>query len=1184
MRNTCLSILVVIFLSTSFNVFSHETKSDFHFTENKGQFDDRVQYHTKLHIGDIFFEKNIFTFDLYSPEDLEFAHEYRHLKNSEQNRGDLPITLRKDVYQMHFVGANSLPTLLPENKKQGLKNYFRGNDKSKWVSNARSFKELNYKSLYDYIDVRIYTNHENLKYDFIVRTGGDPSDIMVEYKGVKDLQIKDGGLEIKLSNTSVTELKPFAYQYSNNRKVEVMCELVVNETEVSYRFPNGYDLSKDLIIDPTLIFASLTGSTSDNWGFTATYDLDGNFYGGGIADGSGYPTTTNAYDVSFGSEWDAVITKFNSTGTSLIYSTYLGGDEADQPHSLVTDVDGNLVILGVTSSTNYPTTSGAYDESFNLGNSINEDGIDYNNGTDIFVTKLNSSGSQLLGSTYLGGSSNDGFSLDANLKFNYADHARGEVVLDDNNLIYITSSTNSNNFPTPNGNQQILGGGYDGVVSCFSSDLSSLNWSTFIGGNNGDAGYSIRVDDSNDLVAVCGGTRSNNIGATSGTINPSRPGGTDGYVATFTKSSGSFNALTYLGTNSYDQAYILEIDNAGDIYVTGQTKGSYPVSTGVYSNNNANQFIHKMNNSLTTTDFSTVFGSGLGNSVDISITAFLVDNCKNIYVAGWGGSTNNEGNTDNMPYTTNAIQSTTDGSDFYFIVLERGAQSLLYGTYYGLNGGSIFGGEHVDGGTSRFDKEGTIYQGVCAGCGGYSFPTTPGAWSSSNGSSNCNYGAIKIELDFQGIVANAVNPGNIMLCSSPYIVNLSAGPNPPPSAYWDFGDGNSSADINPTHTYADTGTYQIMYVAIDPSSCNISDTVYFDITLMAAEQFSADFNIPSFDPCDSSLFVQLSFTGTGADSIIWDMGNGTVFINDSVVNYSYTTPGTYTITMTAYDLVCNNTGTISQVVDFNPTYSYAQASVPPNVFSCEPPYEVDFSSTGNPSPPNVFWDFGDGVGTSTLPTITYTYADTGTYQVMYVAIDSNTCNIADTAYFTVQFEQAEEFNATFDIPVLPPCRTSDSLWVQLDFTGSGADSLVWDMGDGTIFINDTILNYLYLQPGDYVISMTAYDFKCNNIGTISEKVQFTGVYEDVFVPNAFTPNGDGNNDVLYVRGLGITEVQFAVYDRWGEKVFETNEQDKGWDGKYEGMLADPGVFVYYLNIVYCDGQKYFEKGNVTLID
>ena len=131
----------------------------------------------------------------------------------------------------------------------------------------------------------------------------------------------------------------------------------------------------------------------------------------------------------------------------------------------------------------------------------------------------------------------------------------------------------------------------------------------------------------------------------------------------------------------------------------GQTTGTYPVSSGVYSNANGSQYIHKLSSDLTTTVFSTVFGTGSSN-IDISPTAFLVDDCENIYVSGWGGGNNYYGTVIGMPITTDAFQSTSDGDDLYFLVLERNATSILYGTVYG----GLTSNEHVDGGTSRFDK------------------------------------------------------------------------------------------------------------------------------------------------------------------------------------------------------------------------------------------------------------------------------------------------------------------------------------------------------------------------------------------------------------------------------------------------------------------------------------------------
>ena len=190
--------------------------------------------------------------------------------------------------------------------------------------------------------------------------------------------------------------------------------------------------------------------------------------------------------------------------------------------------------------------------------------------------------------------------------------------------------------------------------------------------------------------------------------------------------------------------------------------GSYPVVNAAYSNANSSQFIHKLNSSLSTTDYSTVFGSGSTASINISPTAFLVDKCGNVYVSGWGGGFNNAaslsgvynpfagGSTNGLPLTVDAQQSSTDGSDFYFFVLERDATGLLYGTYFGDPNVA----EHTDGGTSRFDPDGVVYQSVCAACDNpWTFPTTPGVAYPNSGTAGqaffCNMGSIKFEFDFK---------------------------------------------------------------------------------------------------------------------------------------------------------------------------------------------------------------------------------------------------------------------------------------------------------------------------------------------------------------------------------------------------------------------------------------------------
>ncbi len=1186
-------LLVISFLTVSIISFSQVQKASFDFNENKGQLNKVVKYHCKLHIGDIYFKDNQFSFDLFSAEELDVFYSHKHHKGNDTEDHEDSQILNKHVYNMKFLGANSNNTIVTSKKNKYYRNYYQGNNPDRWASNVQSYQKIGYQNIYNGIDINIYSTNNHLKYDFVVAVGAETDDIKVEYEGVKNLKLENGGLEIILSNGVVRELKPYAYQIIDDKQHEVVCEFVIEDNILSYNFPYGYDSGKKLVIDPTLVFATLTGSPTDNWGFTATYDDAGNFYAGGIALGNGtgpnfgltanYPVTGGAYQTTFAGFVDVAISKFSTNGSALIYSTYIGGSEMEEPHSLIVDDQDNLIIMGATSSTNFPVDPNAYQTTFGGGSFLsNLDGINWNNGSDIFISKLDATGSTLIGSTYLGGTGNDGLSLDGQLNFNYADHARGEVILDGNNDVYIASSTNSANFPTtPSSHSQSLSGGYDGVVCKLNPTLSNLTWSTYIGGSQGDAAFSVRIDTVNSKTFICGGTVSNNIGATAGVIGPTYSGAVDGYIAKFDNTNGSLDALSYIGTNAYDQSYIIEVDQYQDVYVVGQTKGAYPVSPTIYNNPGSAQFIHKVNNDLTVTDFSTVFGDGSNLTIDISITAFLVDNCDNIYVGGWGGNVSpaQEGNTLGLPTTANAIQSTTDGSDFYFIVLDRDAQNLLYATYYG----SPTALEHVDGGTSRFDKNGTIYQAVCAACGGNNFPTTPGAYSTVNGATNCNYGGIKIDMDFQGVIANAIPPPNQIQCGAPYNLNFSAGTPAPPNNYWDFGDGLGTAvdDNNPAYTYADTGSYTVMYVAIDSATCNIVDTAYFNVTVLLNDSLDAQFSFPVPDPCADSMLVQLDFTGSGADSLFWDMGNGTTFINDTSITYYYTTPGTYILTFEAYDTLCNNSLTLIDTVFFNPVFSTVNAVPPPPILLCSTPYIVNF--TGNtPSSPNSYWDFGDFVGTDTTANPTYTYGAAGNYTVMYVAIDSSTCNIADTVYFPVVLTVAPPFSATLDFDPPLPCSSLDSFTVDLLFTGSGADSLVWDLGDGTQITNIDSLTYLYSNSGTYTVTMTAYNFLCNFVETIQNEVTFIDFKgTESIIPNVFTPNGDGMNDELQFVGIDQTaEYSIQIFNRWGNKVYEGTDALAHWDGTGH----DDGTYFYILKYTdVCSSEEKMEKGTVTLL-
>ena len=291
--------------------------------------------------------------------------------------------------------------------------------------------------------------------------------------------------------------------------------------------------------------------------------------------------------------------------------------------------------------------------------------------------------------------------------------------------------------------------------------------------------------------------------------------------------------------------------------------------------------------------YSTVFGNGAPQP-SISPVAFLVDRCENVYISGWGGNGGGDGNAGKeydlaslggLPTTPDAIKTITDDRDFYFIVIQKNASGLLYGSFFGQDGGY---GEHVDGGTSRYDQQGVIYQAMCANCsGGATFPTTPGVVGPTNGSSSgCNLAAVKIAFNFAGVAAGPKayfnNVADTMGCV-PFAVTLRDTVRNAKSYEWSFGDGTPdvrTTNFETTHTFATVGNFRVRLIAIDSNTCNVRDTAYLNIRVRA-DQATLDFNPVKLPPCESLTyrFDNLSVAPAGkpfsGTSFTWSFGDGT---------------------------------------------------------------------------------------------------------------------------------------------------------------------------------------------------------------------------------------------------------------------------------------------------------------------
>ncbi|MFC4262312.1 PKD domain-containing protein [Ferruginibacter yonginensis] len=1204
---TILKNSVAFIVCTLLLLIGNDVKAQLNFVQNKGQWDNSITYKTDFINGSFSLQNKGFSVLLHKEADMNRITEFTHptaQKNPKVPQQD-SFTIHSFVYNVRFLGASDKALLQPEKPQSSYNNYFIGNDPSKWASNCKIYNAITYQNIYPNIDVRYYTAGDALKYDFIVRPGGNPALIALRYDGVTGLQIKNKALIITTPVGDVTEMAPYSYQATTAGSKDVATKYVLRDNVVTFKV-DDYDPSATLIIDPQLIFSSLTGSTVDNWGYTATPGPDGSFYAGGIAFGTGYPTSPGAYQTTFngGSPEgdfggvDMAIFKFSPNGQSRLYATYLGGNGNEQPHSMITDAAGNLVIAGRSNSANYPRRT-----------AIPATGANY----DIVVTKLNAAGNALIGSVKMGGSADDGVNIRPkylgalgaqSLRQNYGDDARSEVILDAANNVILASCTQSTNFPVFVPAQATARGAQDGVILKFAADLNSIIFSTYFGGTGNDACFVAAVSPTTGNIFIGGATESTNLnGSTGGTIGTTAQGGIDGFVTVLPPNGGTFLRTTYLGTNADDLVYGLKIDRAGFPYVMGTTKGNWPVLNAAYSVPGAKQFISKLQPDLSNYVYSTIFGKN-APSPSISPIAFLVDRCENVYVSGWGGGINNNqnyqtGNTANLPEIDplpNIPQA--DGADFYLFVLRKDAQNQLFGSHFGQFGGL---GDHVDGGTSRFDANGIIYQALCANCGGrvstppVTFPTTPGAWARLNGSSACNEAAVKIDMNFSGVGAQIQSEANGIVNDTigcvPFAVNFQDLIRKGVTYYWNFNSSANPTGVDQTTTVPQTsftfntpGTFVVRLIAEDLNTCNLRDTSYITINA-GTNRVIPSFTKRKLDPCTSSTYeftntststAGSSFTG---QSFVWDYGDGSPKDTAGLTpvrTHVYPGPGTYIVKLFVIDpRFCNAPDSLLDTLRINPLVD-ARPSAP--ALGCAP-FTAPFSnnSLGGLS---WQWDFGDpasgAANSSTAFAPTHVYQNVGTYRYRLIAFDSTTCNKVDTSEF-------------FEIKIVPKPQALAS-WgpnppqvnVPVSFSNfsTAADTYLWIFGDGetsTAFAP----KHEYNSTGFFDAKLVAFSVAgCSD--TFNLRVE-TLINPLLDVPNAFTPGRFGENAVVTVRGFGIGKMLWRIYNRWGQLIFESTSKKQGWDGTYKGKLQPNDVYTYTLDAELTDGRKVRKTGDITLL-
>ncbi|MGA0558810.1 PKD domain-containing protein [Larkinella sp. VNQ87] len=969
------------------------------FVQNKGQWSPEILYRAELPGGFLFLKKQSLHYVFYDTEALDRIHSGR--TGQPAARTAAPPERTEPLVNAHGIEVrlpNSLETVQMESKNRVSTNlnYFLGSASSQWASAVPAFGEIVYRGIYPGIDLRLFAYYQTLKYEFVVQPGADPSVIRLQYDGASAVRLENGQLVIETSLLPFKEEKPYSFTEKNGRTTEVPSEWRLEDQTASFRFPNGFNRQQILTIDPTLIFSSYSGSVSDNWGHTATYDNEGNLYTAGTVFGTSFVPTTGAFQTRYGAEMDVAILKFSPDGRQLLYATYLGGSTGETPHSLIVNSKNELLIYGVTSSSNFPTTAAAYSRKFAggtpylpIGNQLPEPNslygsIYFRNGTDLFLATLSADGRTLRNSTYIGGSGNDGINYaDVYLSiFNYGDDLRGEVMVDKNDNVYVATVTTSADFPvTANAPQPKRQGPGDAVFIQLNSDLSQLRWSTYFGGSGYDVAYALRIGASGALYAV-GTTRSSDLPGTTGAYKTQLGGQEDGFLVKFRNDQ--LERSTYLGTPAQDAAYLIDLDSDENPHVFGLTRGSYPVSDSVYQNARSGQFVHALDPTLSKTVFSTVVGSGR-TSPDISPTAFLVNECGNIYMSGWGGSVNvrsanPNSSTSGLPVTTDAYRRTTDGNNYWLVLLERGGKSLLYATFFGSD--NLPGrGDHVDGGTSRFDKSGVIYHAACA-CGGTRFPATAQVWSTTNKSPNCNNAAFKFDIDrlkaafdaYQGTQKDVIE-GCMPLTLN--FVNTSEGGI---TYEWNFGGtGTSTSPTQVSHTFDKPGEYTVTLTAYNRLSCK-----RVDVAQKVIKVYPANFKVSNDTTICPGKPVQL--LAEGGKTYVWTPTEGltSATVSNPVVSPTKTT--TYTVKITSENgCSTEKKVTISTDDSFRPDAEVRVSA------ECGQPMKVELVNNGSGAD-SYQWAMGNGDTLRVDSPGTYQYPQSGQYQIS-LTTSKNGCNL-----------------------------------------------------------------------------------------------------------------------------------------------------------------------------------------------
>jgi uncharacterized delta-60 repeat protein len=681
------------------NIARDYSLSKMSFEENRGQTDDAVDFVARGAGYTLFLQPHEATFSLISS------------RKSEQSttRGSDNEKRTSAVLKLQLIGAAERAASSRYNQLPSTSNYFIGNDPQGWRTGVPSFAKVQFHEIYQGIDLEYYGNQKNLEYDFRVAPGADPEQILLKFDGADSVKLEPatGDLLIEINGQIVRQQKPFVYQGSALDRVEISSRFELRESgEIGFDIEH-YDATQTLIIDPVLIYSTYFGGTGSDVAYDIAVDAQGNAYITGDTTSLDFPMVAPFQGVRAAGFNDIFIAKINAGGAEIGYSTYLGGSDSETGIQIAVDQSGDAYVTGHTGSSDFP-----------LANPL-QDSI--GGGNDSFVVKLNTTGSTLLYSTYLGGSSRDlanGIAVDSSgnayvigstassnfpVSNAFQPVRRGEdvfvskinpsgtgfvfstflggtstdvgtsIAADVEGNSYLTGFTVSNDFPTVNPIQGVNPGfgNNDAFVTKMNSSGSSIVYSTYLGGDPQapityqDYGYGIAVDAWGNAYVV-GETQS----PTFPTVNAFQPnlvgenGVSDAFVTKINAAGSAFVFSSFLGGTSLETAHDIALDSDNNVYVTGMTRSTnFPTVVPIQGSQGGqfgttDAFVTKIDRSGSFLRYSTYLG-GAENEIAFGID---VAESGNAYVTGRTDS-------QNFP-TANVVRPRSGQTEAFISVIE----------------------------------------------------------------------------------------------------------------------------------------------------------------------------------------------------------------------------------------------------------------------------------------------------------------------------------------------------------------------------------------------------------------------------------------------------------------------------------------------------------------------------------